>query len=238
LDSEVVEEASSDAYEAAIAKVSDMFDYLKTLITRTWGGEKGRVSVDDRAKRMAVSHLRNVMKMLDPESVSESVMSDYIGVKKRSSGNYDLDELLTAMRDKIVSMIAELRNSAVIDTIKHSKGEIMGGIKGIGTDLRRLRTGDQGVTDVEEARYNLQDLANSLSPNEVIYYKSANGTNVPAAVDPSNHESLESLLNLIMKGGSSQVVVAEKGKPKKGRAVDLNRTGRVAQIRSDRMGVQ
>lgn len=230
---EVIEESGADAYELAIVKVSEMFDYLKVLIRRTWGGQRGRIASDEASKKMAISHLKGVLGMLDP-SVSEGAIGDYVGAKKGPDGNYNLDELLGAMRDKIISMISELRHSAVVDAVRSSKGEIMGGIKGIGTDIRRMRTGDQGIRDVNNARYNLQDLANSLEPNEIIYYKSANGTNVPTTIDANSHDSLERVLNLIIAGGSSQVVIAEKGKPKKGRLVDLNNDGRVAQIRSEK----
>jgi len=43
-----------DEYEKAIVQIGDMFDWLRNLIRRTWGGERGRIAMDDRAKKQAV----------------------------------------------------------------------------------------------------------------------------------------------------------------------------------------
>ena len=191
--------------------------------------------MDSAAKRQAASQLKQILSMLD-DQVSEGVVADKLGLEKREDGKYHLDAVLTAMRDKIINIISGLKHSAVMDAMHTTKGEIMGGIKGLGSELGRIRSGDMNITDMDTARYNLQDLLKSVSlTNKVVYYRSQSGRMVPAQASPNDSDSLERLLRLVVRGGSSRVLVAEKGKTDKGVLVDLNNTGRIAQVRTDAM---
>jgi hypothetical protein len=191
----------------------------------------------------------SVVKINQLVSEAHQLVAD---MKPDSKGAFNVYQVLDNMQRQILDLVMGLRNDVLQkqidkmrryatkyggDALKQALDKISSvgsDVNRVGINVERLRSGDRGIENEVEARFNLQQVLNSISNSgQQAYYYSPSGVRVNINADPTDPKSMDRIIRLMLKGGSSRVVVSPKGKPDNGTIVDLNDAGGAAQLQSE-----